>query len=119
MTGPLPAATALRHLPAVDQVLKTPPALLAIDRFGRTAATEAVRSALEAARTALRAGHPARWMHKTSRLAPWPRLRRPPAPRCGRCSTSRARCCTPISAAPSWRKSHRGRHRGDALGRGP
>ncbi len=59
MTAPLPAAAALRHLPAVDQVLKSAPALLAIEHYGRTAATEAVRTVLDEARAALRSGHPA------------------------------------------------------------
>ncbi|WP_029003740.1 L-seryl-tRNA(Sec) selenium transferase [Azorhizobium doebereinerae] len=52
-------ASALRRLPAVDQVLKCSPALLGAERHGRAAVTEAVRAALEAARAALRAGAPA------------------------------------------------------------
>ncbi len=57
MTGPAPASATLRHLPAVDQVLKAAPALLAAERHGRTATTEAVRAALDQARAALRSGH--------------------------------------------------------------
>lgn len=56
MTGSLPASAALRHLPAVDQVLKAAPALLAAERHGRTATTEAVRASLDQARATLRAG---------------------------------------------------------------
>lgn len=47
------AATAdLRRLPSVDQVLRTQAAALAIERFGRPAAVEAVRKALAGARAA-------------------------------------------------------------------
>jgi L-seryl-tRNA(Ser) seleniumtransferase len=55
MTHP---ADALRRLPSVDEVLKTPVAQVAADRFGRTAAVAAVRTALDASRAALRAGRP-------------------------------------------------------------
>lgn len=51
--------SALRRLPSVDQVLKAGPALAAAERFGRAEATEAVRTALDAARATLRAGSPA------------------------------------------------------------
>jgi L-seryl-tRNA(Ser) seleniumtransferase len=47
---------ALRHLPAVDEVLRTEAAGVAITRFGRHAVVGAVRAALEAARDAVRAG---------------------------------------------------------------
>lgn len=49
---------ALRALPSVDQVLKTGPARAGLERHGREPFTGAVRSALEAARAALRAGTP-------------------------------------------------------------
>jgi L-seryl-tRNA(Ser) seleniumtransferase len=53
----MPRATeALRRLPSVDDVLKTPAALVAVDRFGRPAAVAAVRSALATTREAVRAG---------------------------------------------------------------
>lgn len=45
---------ALRRLPSVDEVLKTPAAASAVDRFGRPIVVKAVRAALEAARSALR-----------------------------------------------------------------
>jgi len=48
----------LRALPAVDHVLREDAALLAIARFGRPAAVNAVRQALDATRAALRAGKP-------------------------------------------------------------
>src|SRR5262249_10616037 len=45
------ASTAnLRALPSVDEVLRTQPAILAVDRFGRPAVVGAVRSTLGAAR---------------------------------------------------------------------
>lgn len=50
MTGPL--ANRLRHLPSVDQVLKTALAAVAIRQFGRQATTEVVRQTLAKARTA-------------------------------------------------------------------
>ncbi|MCS0504969.1 L-seryl-tRNA(Sec) selenium transferase [Ancylobacter mangrovi] len=46
----------LRDLPSVDLVLKTPAARLAAERFGRAAATGAVRAALEEVRRFLLAG---------------------------------------------------------------
>src|SRR5271165_1135907 len=46
----------LRELPSVDDILKADAAELAIARFGRPAAVTAVRQALDATRTALRAG---------------------------------------------------------------
>ncbi len=46
---------ALRGLPSVDEVLKTETAALAVGRFGRPPVVKAVRAALEAARSALRA----------------------------------------------------------------
>ena len=54
MTG-LPASR-LRNLPSVDQVLRTPPAVAAIQRFGRHATTNAVRETLANARAAGLAG---------------------------------------------------------------
>ena len=45
-------ASRLRNLPSVDQVLKTPLAGAAIQRFGRHATTDAVRETLASARTA-------------------------------------------------------------------
>jgi L-seryl-tRNA(Ser) seleniumtransferase len=48
---------ALRLLPSVDEVLKTPAAVSAVDRFGRPPVVKAVRAALDAARSALRADH--------------------------------------------------------------
>jgi L-seryl-tRNA(Ser) seleniumtransferase len=48
---------ALRGLPSVDEVLRTQAARLAADRFGRAATVAAVRQALAAARTAVRAGN--------------------------------------------------------------
>ncbi|MGU3492810.1 L-seryl-tRNA(Sec) selenium transferase [Xanthobacteraceae bacterium A53D] len=57
MHGSSPAdVSALRRLPSVDQVLKSPPAAAAFERFGRAEVTEAVRAALEATRAALKAG---------------------------------------------------------------
>jgi L-seryl-tRNA(Ser) seleniumtransferase len=53
-----PAAARLRDLPSVHAVLSTGPALLLLERFGRTAATGAVRMALDAARAALLGGAP-------------------------------------------------------------
>jgi L-seryl-tRNA(Ser) seleniumtransferase len=50
------AAMRLRDLPSVDAVLKTVPASVLLERFGRAAATEAVRAALGNARRALQAG---------------------------------------------------------------
>ena len=47
---------ALRRLPSVDEVLKAPAALAAVDRFGRPAAVAAVRSVLDATRAAVLAG---------------------------------------------------------------
>jgi L-seryl-tRNA(Ser) seleniumtransferase len=46
----------LRNLPAVGAVLNAPAAAVLIERFGRTASTEAVRAALKDARTTLQAG---------------------------------------------------------------
>jgi L-seryl-tRNA(Ser) seleniumtransferase len=46
----------LRHLPSVDAVLNTPAAAIVIERFGRAAATNAVRAALMDARASLQAG---------------------------------------------------------------
>ena len=46
----------LRRLPSVDEVLKTPAAVVAVDRFGRSAAVAAIRGALDRARAAARAG---------------------------------------------------------------
>src|SRR5262249_25109794 len=43
-------AADLRKLPSVDEVLRTQPALLAIDRFGPTPVVGAVRATLAAAR---------------------------------------------------------------------
>ncbi len=43
-------AANLRKFPSVDQVLRTPPALLAIERYGRPAVIGAVRAALAKAR---------------------------------------------------------------------
>jgi len=48
----------LRTLPSVDDVLKTDAAMLAVARFGRPAAVNAVRRELDATRAALRAGEP-------------------------------------------------------------
>lgn len=48
MTGP--SANRLRTLPAVDQVLKTPLAATARERFGRQAVTDAIRAVLAKAR---------------------------------------------------------------------
>ena len=46
----------LRDLPSVTAVLATGAAALLLERFGRAAATDAVRAALDAARAAVRAG---------------------------------------------------------------
>ncbi len=46
----------LRDLPSVDQVLKAPVALAAVQRFGRQATTAAVREVLAQVRTACHAG---------------------------------------------------------------
>jgi L-seryl-tRNA(Ser) seleniumtransferase len=46
----------LRDLPSVNAVLATAAASVMLERFGRVAATNAVRAALDEARTALRAG---------------------------------------------------------------
>src|SRR5215470_9429356 len=43
-------AANLRKLPSVDEVLRTPPAVVAVDRFGRRAVVGAVRAALAVAR---------------------------------------------------------------------
>ena len=48
--------TKLRALPSVDEVLRTPTALLAVERFGRPASVAAVRVALDGARGALHNG---------------------------------------------------------------
>jgi L-seryl-tRNA(Ser) seleniumtransferase len=48
----------LRALPSVDAVLNAPAAVSLLKRFGRTAATQAVRAALQDARAALQAGAP-------------------------------------------------------------
>jgi len=50
------APHALRDLPSVDLILKTPEAQALRARFGRQALTEAVRAELDAAREAFRAG---------------------------------------------------------------
>ncbi|MGH6884011.1 MAG: L-seryl-tRNA(Sec) selenium transferase, partial [Hypericibacter sp.] len=50
---------ALRRLPSVDEVLKTGAVAAAKDRYGHDAAVAAVRQALDATRTAVRAGHSA------------------------------------------------------------
>ncbi len=42
----------LHRLPSVDQVLRSPPAAMAIERFGRAAVVDAIRATLAAARTA-------------------------------------------------------------------
>ncbi len=46
----------LRRLPAVDEVLRSPAAQEAAQRFGRAAVTDAVRAAIAAARATLRQG---------------------------------------------------------------
>jgi L-seryl-tRNA(Ser) seleniumtransferase len=46
----------LRDLPSVDSVLKTPTATSLLERFGRAAATRAVRDALQDVRASLQAG---------------------------------------------------------------
>ncbi len=51
--------SSLRDLPSVDAVLKTGTAAKLLERFGRTASTRAVRTALGDARAALQAGAPA------------------------------------------------------------
>ncbi|MER9468249.1 L-seryl-tRNA(Sec) selenium transferase [Mesorhizobium sp. M0482] len=48
------SANPLRNLPSVDQLLRTPLAAAAIERFGRQAATEAIRRAVADARMASR-----------------------------------------------------------------
>ncbi len=48
----------LRNLPSVSAVLNTPAASLLLQRFGRSASTNAVRAALDDVRAALRAGSP-------------------------------------------------------------
>ena len=48
----------MRGLPSVSAVLSAASAAALIERFGRQASTDAVRAALETARTALRAGAP-------------------------------------------------------------
>src|SRR5215831_17862254 len=56
-TNPMRALnTKLRALPSVDEVLRTPTALLAVERFGRPASVAAVRVALDGARGALHNG---------------------------------------------------------------
>ena len=45
----------LRQLPSVDDVLKTETAAFAVDRFGRPPVVKAVRAALDAVRSAVRA----------------------------------------------------------------
>jgi len=49
-------STALRHLPSVDAVLKTEIAEVLRNRYGRAAVTDAIRTALDNAREACRAG---------------------------------------------------------------
>ncbi len=49
------ASARLRDLPSVNAVLTTQAAAVLLERFGRSAATGAIRAALDAARTALRA----------------------------------------------------------------
>ncbi len=46
----------LRNLPAVDAVLSTPTAWILIERYGRSAATDAIRAAVKDARAMLQAG---------------------------------------------------------------
>jgi L-seryl-tRNA(Ser) seleniumtransferase len=46
----------LRDLPSVDAILKTEAARVIVERFGRDATTDAIRAALQDARTALMAG---------------------------------------------------------------
>lgn len=48
--------TALRRLPSVDEVLRTPVAGTAVERFGRPLVVSAVRAALDQVRAQLRAG---------------------------------------------------------------
>ena len=88
------------RLPSVDQVLRTPPAVVGIERFGRPATVDAVRTALADARAARRV-HPARtWRWTRSRsLKP---SSTEPAPGL---SISPARCCTPISGARCSRRA--------------
>jgi len=45
----------LRHLPSVDAVLNTPGAAILLQRFGRTAATDAIRASLQDERATLQA----------------------------------------------------------------
>jgi L-seryl-tRNA(Ser) seleniumtransferase len=49
----------LRRLPSVDDVLKTQTAAFAVDRYGRPSVVNAVRAALDAVRSAVRASTPA------------------------------------------------------------
>lgn len=50
------SSACLRNLPAVDAVLSTPTAGILIERYGRSAATDAIRAALKDARAMLQAG---------------------------------------------------------------
>ncbi len=56
MEGSRPAR--LRDLPSVDAVLNTAAAAALVERFGRSASTNAVRAAIEGARAAARVGAP-------------------------------------------------------------
>ncbi|MFZ0869618.1 MAG: L-seryl-tRNA(Sec) selenium transferase [Rhodanobacter sp.] len=49
-----PEVVSLRHLPAVATVLATAEAALLLERYGRVATTDAIRQAIDEARTALR-----------------------------------------------------------------
>ena len=93
------ATADLRKLPSVDEVLRTAPAAAAIERFGRPAVVDAVRRALADARA--RRGRRADGGPDADdrRRRRWHGSKRRRSPACGRCSTSPARCCTPISAA--------------------
>lgn len=51
------ARPSLRDLPSVDLVLKTPAGQMAVERFGRPAATAAIRVALDEVRGCVLAGH--------------------------------------------------------------
>ncbi|TCT02701.1 L-seryl-tRNA(Sec) selenium transferase [Aquabacter spiritensis] len=59
MPEPQVLRAALRALPSVDQVLTCDTARPGLDRHGRSLFTEAVRTALDAARAAVRTGHDA------------------------------------------------------------
>lgn len=53
------AAALLRHIPSVDEVLRTPTAIAAVDRFGRPLVVEAIRGRINEARKAIGAGRSA------------------------------------------------------------